>query len=285
MWSIVATMSLLTFAPTAAVFASTAPGDEPTKAARSVHLAYSAPENVDVFYNELIVTRSVPGSYFMCCGFAGGYFGIQELDQGNKVLLFSVWDPGTQAPDATKPPEDQVRIVSQSSRARVRRFGGEGTGLQCFVDYNWEVNKTYCFAVKAAVQDGKTSYAAYFRPATADEWLHLATFRRTGDQRLSGLYSFIEDFRRDVRSAHETRRARFGNGWVSTPGSGFSRLTGARFTASTASWEAKETIDAGVEGTMFYLQTGGDTRPRIPLRSTIRVETDESLKPPEVPAK
>ena len=51
-----------------------------------------APE-ADAFYNELTVERSVPGSYFMACGFRHGYFGIQELPRGRKVVLFSVWDP------------------------------------------------------------------------------------------------------------------------------------------------------------------------------------------------
>ena len=44
------------------------------------------------------------------------------------------------------------------------------------------------------------------------------TFRtHTGSERLKGLYSFIEDFRRDGKSATETRRAVFGNGWCALP--------------------------------------------------------------------
>jgi hypothetical protein len=35
----------------------------------------------DVFYNELTVERSTPGSYFMACGFTGGYLGIQDLPE------------------------------------------------------------------------------------------------------------------------------------------------------------------------------------------------------------
>ena len=38
-------------------------------------------------------------------------------------------------------------------------------------------------------------------------WKHLVTFRtRTGGDRLKGLYSFVEDFRRDTKSANDVRR-------------------------------------------------------------------------------
>ena len=37
------------------------------RAARSVHLGYSAPEG-DLFYNEMVVVQTENGSYFMACG-------------------------------------------------------------------------------------------------------------------------------------------------------------------------------------------------------------------------
>src|SRR5581483_9918962 len=92
------------------------------RAARSVHLRYEAPE-ATVFYNELRVEESVPGSYFMACGFKQGYFGIQELGPGRKkVVLFSVWDPGTQN-DPNKVSADQrVEEIYRASDVIVRRF-------------------------------------------------------------------------------------------------------------------------------------------------------------------
>src|SRR6185503_1291176 len=62
------------------------------RAARSVHLRWKAPDG-DLFYQEMVVERSVPGSYFMAVGWNTGYFGIQELSSPtNKLVLFSVWD-------------------------------------------------------------------------------------------------------------------------------------------------------------------------------------------------
>src|SRR5437879_3055372 len=72
----------------------------PPPRARSVHLHYPAPA-ADAFYNELTVEKSVPGCYFMACGFGNGYFGIQEQSRGGKAVLFSVWDPTKGGRDCT----------------------------------------------------------------------------------------------------------------------------------------------------------------------------------------
>ena len=71
------------------------------RACRSVHLWYTGPEAI-AFYNEVTVEKSAPGTYFMACGFGGGYFGIQELGNGKKVVLFSVWEPDIGNNPATK---------------------------------------------------------------------------------------------------------------------------------------------------------------------------------------
>ena len=97
------------------------------QAARSVHVWYPAEQGV-VFYNEVTVDKSYPGSYFCVCGFNHGYFGIQELSQGKKVVLFSVWDPGSQNNPDTVPQDRQVKVLYEGKDVRVSRFGNEGTG-------------------------------------------------------------------------------------------------------------------------------------------------------------
>ena len=86
--------STLTVAVIFIVAAAPTRADERLKgiACRSVHLAYPAPECV-AFYNELTVEKSADGTYFMAAGWSKGYFGIQELASGKKLVLFSVWDP------------------------------------------------------------------------------------------------------------------------------------------------------------------------------------------------
>ncbi len=255
----------------------------PPRAARSVHLVYPAPTAV-AFYNEVTVEQSTPGSYFMACGFSHGYFGVQEQSRGHKVVIFSVWDP-TKGDDARRVPDEQrVEVLYKADDVVVKRFGGEGTGGQSFLQYDWKAGQTYRFLVKAEVVDKKTAYAAWFWLPETSAWKHLVTFRtRTGGDSLDGLYSFIEDFRRDTQSATETRRAIFSNGWIRDARDKWQPLTKARFTASSATWEAKSTIDAGLDKGGFYLQTGGDTKTSTPLRTTIDRPAGDA-EPPEMPA-
>lgn len=66
-------------------------------AACSVHLVFPGPR-ASAFYDEVAVERSARGSFFMACGFQAGHFGLQELGDGKKVVIFSVWDaPDTNA--------------------------------------------------------------------------------------------------------------------------------------------------------------------------------------------
>jgi|SRR5579862_1061320 len=240
------------------------------RAARSVHLSYPAPEAA-MFYNELVVQKSVNGSYFMACGWSTGYFGIQQLsDASGKVVLFSVWDPARGDDPSSIRPEDRVEVIEQADDVRVKRFGGEGTGAQCFFRFNWRVGETNRFIINAKIENQKTSYTAWFNGEHS--WKKLATFRnRTGGKPLSGYYSFIEDFRRDGASAQDLRRALFGNGWVKTMHGDWTPLVKARFTASNADWESKENIDAGVSGSFFYLATGGDIKSSRELRSLVNL--------------
>jgi len=82
--------SLCTAALISLVTAS-ATADERLKgiACRSVHLGYPAPEGL-AFYTEMAVEKSADGTYFMAAGWSKGYFGLQQLAGGKKLVLFSV---------------------------------------------------------------------------------------------------------------------------------------------------------------------------------------------------
>lgn len=224
-------------------------------ACRSVHLRYAAPEGI-AFYDELTVQQSARGTYFEACGFDRGYFGIQELADGKKVVLFSVWDPGKQNDPKSVSADRQVKVLSQGDGVRVKRFGGEGTGAQSFLDYDWKIGRTCRFLVKASIDGDRTTYAAYFRAADESAWKHLATFATLSGKGMRDYYSFVEDFHRNRISATEVRRARFGNGWVQKMDHQWVALTRARFTGDD---NPATNIDAGSDGADFFLQTGGST--------------------------
>jgi hypothetical protein len=258
-------------------------GKEPPRAARSVHLQWTAPE-AETFYLEATVEQSTAGSYFMACGWSGGYFGIQEQRGAKTVAIFSVWDPTKgDDPHAVKP-EERVELLHEGDGVRIKRFGGEGTGGQCMVDFPWKVGETHRFLVRAEAHGTKTAYSGWLYDPARREWRHLVTFRtRNQGKLLRGLYSFVEDFRRDGRSVEDGRRARFGGGWVKTAAGEWRPLATARFTASRAAWEARDNINAGVSGSGFFLATGGATQREPDLNAALTAVAAPGKPPADLP--
>jgi hypothetical protein len=266
----------------AIVFATATFAAEAPRAARSVHLGFVGAEG-DVFYNECVVEKSTDGSYFMVCGWDTGYFGIQQLRGDKKIALFSVWDPTKGDDPSAVKTEDRVEVLFEGAGAKIKRFGGEGTGGQCMIDFDWKIGETNRFVVRAVTETNevrKTSYTAYIQKSGSSEWRKLATFRvRTKSEGMRGFYSFVEDFRRDTKSVMDLRRARFGNAWVRTKNDEWKPILKARFTASNAEWESKENIDAGVVNGWFYLATGGEIHASHELRSVMELPPVRTGKP------
>ncbi len=264
--------------------ATIAHADERLKgiACRSVHLAYEAPEAV-AFYNEVTVEQSAPGTYFCVCGFGMGYYGIQELGDGKKLLIFSVWDPGKQNDPNTVADTQRVKLTYQGEGVRVKRFGNEGTGGQSFFDYDWKVGQTYRFLVTARLDGDRTEYAGYFYLPESKQWKHLVTFATLNRGKLlQGDYAFVEDFQRDRVSATKIRRARYGPGWVKTKEGAWQPLTRARFTADA---NPVTNIDAGLaDDGRFFLATGGATEnTHTKLRDLIERPTGITKAPADLP--
>jgi hypothetical protein len=254
----------------------------PPRAARSVHLSYVAPP-ATAFYAEVTVQKYVDDSYFEVCGFAGGYFGIQAHEQGRKVGIFSVWDNAKGNDPKAVEQKNRVETLFVGDGVRASRFGGEGTGGHSDFDFPWKPGETYKFFLTSKISGDKTAYAAYIFDPEKKSWFHVATFQAPdGGKHLTGLYSFIEDFRRDTKSATEVRRAKYSNQWIQTLDGKWQPVTKAKFTASGASWEAKDTINAGLDGNDFFLQTGGDTVQQTKLADIIE-RPNAGITPPAVP--
>ena len=252
-------------------------------ACRSVHLGFSAPASTE-FYNEIAVEASAEGTYFMVCGWSKGYFGIQELGDGKKLVIFSVWDPTAGDDPATVPDEKRVKMLHKDDAVRVKRFGNEGTGGQSFFDYQWQQGQTYRFLVKAA-QDGeeRTAYSGYFFVPEENAWKHLVTFSTLtpkGDL-LRGYYSFVEDFRRNRISTTLQRKAIFAGGWIKDLDGKWLSVDSARFTADA---NPVTNIDAGVIGDRFFLATGGKTEnTTTKLREIMELPTHDRQVPDDLP--
>jgi Domain of unknown function (DUF3472) len=255
-------------------FGATCEGDEKLKgiACRSVHLGYTAAEST-AFCVDVQVDSSADGTYFMVCGWDSGYFGLQELPKGKKLILFSVWDPNDQDDPDSVPEEKRVKTLHKDDQVRVGRFGGEGTGGQSFFDYNWKIGETYRFLVTAKKNGDRSEYSGYFFVPEQNSWKHLVTFSTpNGGKLLKGHYSFVEDFRRNRVSTTKTRRAHYSNGWFQTPAGEWQPITKARFTGDA---NPVVNIDAGVDGDRFFLATGGKiTNAHVELGKSMTLPDD-----------
>ena len=257
------------------------------RAARTVHLWWN-PSNLgpySAFHIDVRVTETTNGTYFCGAGFAGGYFGIQDLGGRSHRVIFSVWDTKSQMGIGRDQPnqvrdEDRVQILYEAAHVRVQRFGGEGTGAQCFDDTTgWEVGSTVRLCVMHKFEpDGHACYAAFFNGT------HLASYRVRQGKPFSGFYSFIEDFRRDHKSVEEIRTAVYGPAWVYN-GSCWAPASSATFTASKADFERPDNIDCnpGLSPGTFVLRTGGSLAGQHKLKKSFPLGLNVG-NPPQLPA-
>ena len=231
-------------------------------AARSVHVQHPAPA-AEWAYGEVSVEKSAPGSYFMAIGFTTGYCGIQELYDGSKIAIFSVWDPGNPMDFSAKADKVDEKIRTKVNFAgegvKIERFGGEGTGGKSTFPFDWKIGETYRFAINVA-KDGehRTAYTGYiFRDG---KWFKIATFSTLaakGEASIRGIHSFVEDFRRNENSVKQVRRASFRNFFSKAVGGGdWKAIEGGMFTADN---NPRITIDMEAVENGFTLTTGGDT--------------------------
>ncbi len=286
----------LTLAATAGVARAdgpaTAPATRPApRAAHYLTLRYPLPNGerngVVEFYNECVVRREVVGSYFCAAGFAGGYFGIQDRHD-KKVGIFSIWDVASRKiMDPTKVDEQsRTHPVFVGQGVRATRFGNEGTGGHSDFDLDWKVGNVYQFDFRATTRDKRTEYEGWFRdPTSNDGWRHIATFSAPdGGKRLTGLYSFLEDFRRDGTSAHQVRRGEYGNGWVrATPDGPWLPLVKARLAENKSPFQAVDDLDAGIVGNRFFLQNGIGTKRTVKIGDLFTLPDGALATPPVGP--
>ncbi len=246
-------------------------------ACRSVHLSFYAIDPV-AFYQEVTVEKSAPGTYFMVCGWSRGYFGMQELASGKKIILFSVWDSPEDNPEAA-PLSARVVTFEPAEGVTVRRFGNEGSGGQSFYEYDWKVGETYRFCVSCEPFGSRTAYSGWFYHPEKKSWVRLMTFaaRTVIPEKLSRLYCFVEDFRRNRESTRHARVARFANQWTLDDEGRWAAISTARFTGDD---NPAVNIDAGMTQGGFYLATGGDTvNQGTQLRDRMTLETPPAIPP------
>ncbi|UQV48207.1 DUF5077 domain-containing protein [Janthinobacterium lividum] len=217
----------------------------------SVHMGYTVPANTEYFYNEMTIPKGQDaiGSYFMANGFGQGYMGIQVKSPSERWILFSVWDADNGA---------KTTLVSKGAGVVDNAFGGEGTGGQTYLSYNWAAGTTYRFITRAR-PDGKggSDYSAWFFAPETGKWRYIATWKRPAiSTYLTGVHSFLENFIDTL--GYTERRVQFGNQWARNVSGAWSEVTAGRFTGDATATNAQRMDYAGgLENGKFYLQNGG----------------------------
>ena len=237
---------------------------KPRRNAASVHLRYPLHDSLKVvsFYNELTIPAGSDAlhSYFMACGFARGYFGMQVNSPAERRIIFSVWDAGNEAVDRNKVTEEnKVKLMAKGEGVFADGFGNEGTGGHSHWIYNWKPGMTYKFLVTAATDSASatTSYAGYFFIPETQRWKLIACFKAPKDGKpLRSLYSFSENFWGN--NGQLMRKSFFGNQWIRRENGEWKELTSSTFSYD-ATGKAGDRIDygGGTEDNKFYLWHGG----------------------------
>ena len=209
----------------------------------SVHIWWSASASSEVqregitwFYNEITVTETATSTYYMTNGFTGGYMGIQ--DRYPKWVLFSIWDKTSTEDNPNASPEELVKVLAQGEGVTVKRFGGEGTGGQSYLAYDWEVGHKYQLMVNVqpdAQESDKAVFTGWFRIPELNVWRLLASFQvrpKAVSKKLEGIYSFLEDW-----SGNGYRRqGLWGPAWIKADGGPWVQAT--RGSGTTTEQEA-----------------------------------------------
>ena len=217
----------------------------------SCHLGYTTPAgDKEYFYSELTVPAGEDkiGSYFMANGFGEGYMGIQVNSATERRVLFSVWDPST----------GQTTLIKKGTDVTAGRFGGEGTGGQSYMLFNWQAGTTYKFLTRGKPDGtGNTVYTSWFFAPEVGNWKLIAVWTRPNTNKyLTGFHGFLENFYPE--QGYRQRKAHWSNQWVRLANGAWSEVTEFKFTVD-ATGTNKQRLDyaGGTENGKFFLQMGG----------------------------
>lgn len=211
-----------------------------------------------------------PGTYYAAMFWQDGYTGLQRRgDLFDRQLQFSQWD----APDGTP-----AEIVDVADGVICKRFGHEGTGVQCGTQYPWAVGKTYRFKMTEELSGGVSLVSMHVTDLESSDRRYIGTLKAGRRLSHTRMIPFVEDFRRraptcldqEVRSAAFRRaQARTEEGWIplvdATVVPHFGRDVGNPGTPDCANYAVRE-HPAGLE----VLMGGPNVRdPHATIRVTI----------------
>ncbi len=267
----------------------------PSKRADSIHVAYRADKEIERgakvigFYTEIKIVKTKEGTFFMAAGFQHGYFGVQDLWRGKRVVIFSCWDGKGDPRDPKKVAVDnRTKVIYKGKDVRAGRFGGEGTGAQSFYTYPWTVGETMKFYLQAKPmkKTNSTRYTGWFYLAKEKVWKKIATFERPGSANtLGGHHSFVEDFTGHAADKYP-REMLCGPAWLEHEDGKWVHAPYARTSQSPRNHKHSKLLntDFGIVGNLFRMTTGADTKQTVGPNQWLKLPTAKPIgKPADKP--
>lgn len=217
----------------------------------SCHLNYTIPHgDKEYFYSELTVPEGEDkmSTYFMANGFGEGYMGIQVNSPTERRVLFSVWDADS----------GKTTLVRKGEHVIAQGFGGEGTGGQSYLVFNWKAGTTYRFLTHGKPDGaGNTIYTSWFFAPEAGNWKLIASWKRPNTHTyLTRFHGFLENFNPD--EGYQERKAYWSNQWVRLADGTWTEVTAFTFTVdATGKNKQRRDYAGGVENGKFFLRMDG----------------------------
>lgn len=228
------------------------------------------PADTEYFYSEIYVPEGndIQGTYYVAISSDNCYMGLQPQATADKrCVLFSVWDGNTASGKV-------ATVLNHNANVSWKNFTNEGCGVQNFMRYNWQVNRTYAFLVRIRpeIVDGKATgaslYTSYFR---GDEgWIFIAEVRSDGVMEyVENPYAFNENYNSEL--GWVPRTVKYPATWAYSNGEWHECLT-ARFYGDIAAryWIRRDLCGGLDENGCLYLRSPGyiDQRTSLQARFT-----------------
>ena len=160
---------------------------------------------------DLSYTRQKYASVYRAYNGVAAYGGVQILQDGTHAAIMSVWH--TYCKDKKgNVTTIEPKITYVAEPIKTGSFGGEGTGIQCIVQYDWKANTPYRFLLQQH-EDEKTGNCLmemWICDLSTMVWSRLIQYD-LGIQKtyINRAVTFLENY--IVESAAEYRDARFSN--------------------------------------------------------------------------
>ncbi len=232
----------------------------------AVRFHYTNPlgrETVQWAYGEATAEPGPAKTYNCVLGFTGGYFGFQRNGEGgaakDRRFIFSLWDKGfvtkgEKAADNASKADQVTTLVAKGSGVDTHDFDHEGSGGHSHWEHAWKDKQTYGFLLGVKSDKDAAIFTAYVLLPEKKEWKLIASFRRPNTEaKLTGIYSFVEDF--GGKEPKAVRVCHFGNLWAKGHTGSWKPITDGKATVSAKPGRAD--FDHLVEEDQFVLSTGG----------------------------